>query len=311
MTVQRWSVVVMGVMCGVATAQTPLVPLRWVAEPEKRAAYDLSVRLEVEQREGADEARRMALRQDARVSVWVESLGDDGSASLLGRVSDVRMHWKEGEHEGSSGEIGVEPSDPIGRTLAAIGAAADRSGLRLTIDARGAITGFSGLEGVADALAGQTSLDEGALGALEMGAMASRLAPVFQGDAAGVGEALAGAGARRVGSPWTTKERVDMGSAGALEITTEWTLQDVAEGVARIEGSSRVKALLPDPASPGAPVVRVEKGEGTTIALWSLALGALVSHETEQSLTMVWTLGDLELRQTQTSSSTLRRAEPE
>ncbi len=305
---KRWAGVWAGTICGLAAAQTPLVPLRWTPEPEKSATYDVSVTLNVEQREDEGESRAVELRQDARVSVWVEQLGEDGSASLLGRMSGVRLFWRDRDRQGSWGGVGEEPKSDVDRALAAIGGAATSSGLRVTIDAAGAITGFSGLDGVRDAFEGQTAVDESVLGMLDSVALGSRLAPVFQGDSAGVGDALAGAGARRVGSEWKTTERVGMGSAGTLEITTTWALREVVDGVAVIEGVSSVSALPPDPASPGSPMVRVEKGEGTARAEWDLGAGALRAHETRQALTMVWTLGDLSLRQEQASTSTLRRA---
>lgn len=292
---------------GLAFAQGPLVPLRWAPAAERSETYDVRVEWVVDQREGEGEARRLELRQEARVTVWVDGVGEDGSASLLGRVSDVRIEWRSGETSGTSGGVGETPEDAVGKTLAGICAAAIASGLRVTLDNAGAITGFSGLERARDALAGQEVVDESALGVLDGAAMASRLARVFCADAAGVGEGLAGAGSRRVGSEWRTTERVSMGSAGELEVTTDWALREVAEGEARVEGVSSVAARRAADASPGAPVVTLDGGEGVTRAVWDLSAGALASEETEQTVTMVWTLGDLVLRQEQRYRWTLTR----
>lgn len=294
---------------GTAVAQAAPAPLRWQPEKGKEAAYDVSVEMTVRQQEGDAEGRSLEMRQRARVSLTVEEMGDDGSAALAGRLSGVSLMWKDGDVAASWEEGGAEPSTDAERALAAIGRAAMQDPLRVTIDAAGMLTGMSGFDSARAALDGQVVLDEGALGMFEPVALASRLAPVFQGDAGGAGEHVAGAGARRVGNGWQTTERVSLGSAGALEVTTDWVLKEVLDGVARIEGVSRVEALKPEEPSPGAPVVRVERGAGATTTIWDLSSAAMQSCETEQTLTMVWTLGDLTLRQEQTSKSSVRRAE--
>lgn len=294
---------------GATWAQGPIVPLRWEAEKGKTLAYDVSVEMTVRQKEGEAEPRAMELRQRARVSLTVEDMGEDGSAALTGTISGVSVGWKDGDVEATWEEGGAETGTDAGRALAAIAQGAMQDALRVTIDPQGVISGMSGFEAARAALEEQNALDESTLGMFEPVAMASRLAPMFQGDAGGAGEHVAGAGSRRVGHGWQTTERVGLGSAGALEITTDWVLKEVTDGVALIEGVSRVEALRPQEPSPGAPVVRVEGASGTTRTTWDMTAGALRSCETEQALTMVWTLGDLTLRQEQTSKSMVRRAE--
>ncbi len=158
----------------------------------------------------------------------------------------------------------------------------------------------SGFENVAAALDEQDVFDMTTLGLLANEQMADALGSAFfiEGTA---DKSI------RVGAGWQTEERVNLGPAGAIEITTEWVLKSLDGSSATVTGRPRAAIARPQAADPAAPSVTIEDQSASVEVVWNTEIGRLDSRTSKQAMSTVWTLGPLTLSQKQDTTLTVVR----
>ncbi len=158
----------------------------------------------------------------------------------------------------------------------------------------------SGFENVAAALDEQDVFDMTVLGLLANEQMAEALESAFFIEGTADKQI-------RVGAGWQTEDRVNLGPAGAIEITTEWVFKSLEGSSATVTGRPRAAVARPAAADPAAPSVAIEEQSASIEIMWNAEVGRLDSRASKQSMTTVWTLGPLTLSQKQDTTLTVVR----
>lgn len=269
--------------------------------------YALDLDASITQREG--EARSFDERTDQTITLDLEVVtSDENGAVLDGKVTalDLGAMWggRMYQYEWPKVTADVPLRLPPVIILEKLGEEARDVRVKVRVDlpkdgnpGRVVVSGFGD---VAKALEKQDVFDVTTLGLLADEQMADALAGAFLVEGAS-GKSI------KVGAGWQTEDRVTLGPAGALEITTAWVLSSFEGGVARVQGTPRAAVARPASADPASPSVSLEKQESSIAVRWNAALGRADSRESTQAMTTVWTLGPLTLTQAQDTTLTVTR----
>jgi hypothetical protein len=158
----------------------------------------------------------------------------------------------------------------------------------------------SGFEDVAASLDGQDVFDMTMLGLLANEQMADALESVFFVDGAPDKQI-------RVGTGWQTENRVNLGPAGAIDVTTEWVFKSLDGSSATVTGAPRAAVARPVDADPASPSVAIEEQSSSIEILWNTEVSRVESRTSKQTMTTMWTLGPLKLSQMQDTTLSVTR----
>lgn len=238
---------------------------------------------------GSDAERRERLEQAARVRATVTGVDRAGVATIRLAFDALRAErtaagpdgdpetqsfaWPPAEGEEAGG----------GSPMAAMHQVLAEKGLELEVLPDGTIRKVSGMDAVYAAGDGlEEPLRSRALGLFAPGAVMNNLSAIWRVDP---GERRT---TRRPGDAWAAVQRSPLGQLGTIVMTTRFTLDRVADGVAEITGRPTVALEagegLPDPALP-AP--ELTKHEGAERVRWETA-GRLL--ERERTGATAWTV---------------------
>jgi hypothetical protein len=158
----------------------------------------------------------------------------------------------------------------------------------------------SGFEKVIDALDEQDVFDLTMLGLLANEQMSDALESVFFVDGAPTKQIRAGTG-------WQTEDRVNLGPAGAIGVTTEWVFKSLDGSTATVIGTPRAVVERPVEADPAAPSVAIEAQTASVEIAWNTEVSRVETRTSKQTMTTVWTLGPLTLSQKQDTTLSVTR----
>ncbi|MGP1310127.1 MAG: hypothetical protein ACTS27_08020 [Phycisphaerales bacterium] len=157
----------------------------------------------------------------------------------------------------------------------------------------------SGFEGVVKGLDEQDVFDETVLGLLANQQMSDALAGAFFVE--GVSSPV------RPGTGWETTDRINLGPAGAIDVTTSWVFSSLDNGEATVRGTPRMTVARPAAADPASPTVSLEVEEASIAVAWNASAGRADERTSTQALTTVWTLGPMTLTQQQNTTLKVTR----
>ena len=270
--------------------------------------YEVRAALRLEQRMGDEEPRTTELMQNARVELRVEHVDADGAARIALRVGSLMQRVDDGEDvmlfEFPKVTTEIEPDTERYKAFASVCRAITQIEATLVVNAEGLIASVDGLEGVMRAMGEQDQHDQSVLGVFTARQLAATLQPIFNAD-----RRDAGAPVRRVGDGWQTTETIALGPAGAFEIVTEMRMAALADGMARVAGAPVFAILRPSDADAATPRVRIVNQSGSLQMQWDTRKSMLAARVAMQDIETVWTLGELELTQTQRAATSLTRVE--
>lgn len=266
--------------------------------------YSIGIATNVTQTEGAGQPIALRLEQSLTLDLSVASV-DERGAVLEGSVVGVKLgtDWRGNFYEYAWPQLTTEaPAVPMPPfvLLRLMGERAHESTLRVRVDmpfesTPGRVT-VSGFESPATALENQAVFDMSVLGMMTNEQLGEALTAAFFVEGALDRP-------RRAKTGWQSAERVEMGAAGAIEIATEWAVDQISNRLAKIDGRPRAAVLPPATVDPTAPTVRIADQSGSVLILWDHTRGLLQRREAKQSITTVWTIGAMSLTQKQETTA--------
>lgn len=298
---------VVGVLLGAAaSAQADGFRLRHTPEMGHEHRYDLRVSMRLTQKMAEEPERIVDLEQRARLRLRVERIEPSGVARIALTVDSFSQRYDAGEGEGTmlferpKLTTEIEPDTDEYRAFAGVGGAIAGMEATVLVNAEGRITAVEGLEEIARALGGQDVFDPSLVGVFSGRQLAATLQPVFNAD-----RSEGAAPVRRAGDGWQMVESVPLGPVGAFEIVTEMRVASVDGGVARLEGSPEFAILRPAQADASVARVRIAAQSGGVEMGWDVRRSMLTRRVATQDIETVWTMGQIELRQTQKAETRL------
>ncbi|MBX3353591.1 MAG: hypothetical protein KF684_11720 [Phycisphaeraceae bacterium] len=266
--------------------------------------YSIGIATNVTQTEGEGQPITLRLEQSLTLDLSVASV-DERGAVLEGSVVGVKLgtDWRGNFYEYAWPQLTTEaPAVPMPPfvLLRLMGERARESTLRVRVDmpvdsTPGRVT-VSGFESPATALDNQAVFDMSVLGMMANEQLGEALTSAFFVEGALDRP-------RRAKTGWQSTERVEMGAAGAIEIATEWAVDQISNRLAKIDGRPRAAVLPPAATDPTAPTVRIADQSGSVMILWDHTRGLLQRREAKQSITTVWTIGAMSLTQKQETTA--------
>lgn len=256
-------------------------------------------------------AAESSIVQSGTITLTVAAVRDDGVADVRIRFSDLKLSadTPDGAQQFDSAapaqpadkapEAGADEAASEPSLLSALGNALASAPMSCSIAPDGTVRGLNGYESVI-AVLGKAPAEE------------RWLSGMFMPDALILAieqlVAVEGAtGPRKPGDGWQTTQRTGLGSAGALEVTTDWRLDSIENGIAKIVGEESLDLLVPQQADQSSPRVQLGESSGSSEIAWSVADGALISLRQEQKAATTWSLGELSVEQQQVTTFRLER----
>lgn len=158
----------------------------------------------------------------------------------------------------------------------------------------------TGFEDVATALENQDVFDAMALGMLANEQVSDALEGAFFVEGAS-GKAF------RPGTGWQTEERINLGPAGAIDVTTSWKFESLDGATATVRGTPRASVARPAHADPASPSVGIVEQDATVHVVWDVEASRAAERTSTQRMTTLWALGPLSLTQKQDTTLSVKR----
>ncbi|MCA9312095.1 MAG: hypothetical protein KDA21_12860 [Phycisphaerales bacterium] len=297
-----WSLVLTLVAAGVTAAQTADIKVDF--ETGDSGAYTLARLITLTQQpEGAAPSTR-TINHVAGVTLTVDSISDKGVLSVSLRFNSLMIAMTaDGGPEMTYRGDGDRPAIASDDTLKALGDALRRGRLTYNVSPEGEITTVRGLNEFEAEVAKQETYDRAdLLGFFSEDALPGMLAPLYQADGASKA-------ARTVGRGWQDVETVALPPVAAVDVTTDWRLEAVANNTATMKGTIGFELRTAPNPPEDAPGLALRDAGGTTQLVWDLEKNELLNRVSSQNLTTVWTLGSTTLVQKQTVRIMQMRAE--
>jgi hypothetical protein len=267
-------------------------------EPGRTLAYEVGFELERGLVLGAGRDR---LVQEAGVTLTVDSVDDEGVASVTGA-----FEWVVIDLDRAAFRVRVDSRDIVGDSpnLAEttiremVGMYLD-STFVLTVAPDGTIRGASGLESIENKLAEtQGTLARLAAGRLTLETLAQDLEPVWHADGA-AGRTLA------EGESWTTSRTSPLGAGVGLELRTAWTATAVTDERVEMDGDVTAEISLPEMEQEIPVSFEVTEQEGESSGVWDREAGAMREREAFMSYTVTVSVGEESQSSQRSGRSTL------
>ena len=285
---------------------------------------------------GGDDALSRTV-QSAQLTLKAMRLGDDGSIVVQGRFDRLTAVWRRGETQyeftyvrpkdenkadgaadhpvepnqgarnGAFANVDIVPpaenKEPEKPTDADVFKSAFRvlvsRPFELVVSSEGEITDVVGLGESLRVLATAEGLDSSAFGMFLPPKFAEALEPLWSASGAGA--------VHQLGDSWEQSRAVDLGPAGAIELTTTWAADKLKRQTLNCSGALSITTTKPERVSASQPSVDIAQASGTSSLTWSLADQRLMEWKEDLTLSTRWRLGDIEIKLTQLSKRRLHR----
>lgn len=283
---------------------TDEVSFKPVLREGQEFSYVFGTTLDVVQKIGAAETEHTtSLKCSATADFKVVSVESDGSARLEATFRKASVKAPLGEQE-----MGFDWPSPVplpegAPALQRLGESLRGATISVSIDATGQAVVTGGFEKFAEAASLVDFPDERYKGFFTPDSFASLLTPLFRVDGAG-------AVPRAVGRGWQTSETVPLPPAGAIEVTTDFQVQESDPDSATYFGD--ITLSLKRPADPAADVATVSLKDGSgggTKGVFNKRQRLLGYRKQSLTIYTQWTLGDARVEQSQFSGSIVRLAD--
>lgn len=287
-----WTVLATWVMAAGVLAQSVEIALD-LAEGET-SQYRLARMITLTQQREGGEATSRQVNQVAAVKLTVDSISDAGTRSMSLRFDTLvlAITSENTEMRYSNNGNSVTASD---ETLRELGDALYGGTLTYMVSPEGDVTTVRGLKAFEDAVADQETYDGlDVLGFFSEDALAGMLEPLYKAD--GAMKAT-----RAVGRGWQDVETVALPPVAAMDVTTDWKVEQVLPGKATMKGTIEFDLRTAPNPPEGSPALELRDASGTTQMIWDTSKDELINRVSTQELTTVWSLGDMSLIQKQTS----------
>lgn len=283
---------------GVAFGQAD-VSFKPVLKPGAEFTYSIAMAADVSQQVGEEQPQVTPARASAHIKMKVLEVAADGSAKLEGSFVKASVQAPIGEQqvgfEWPSAALPAEapPVMRLGETL-------EKATLAIDVDPNGKVTVSSGLDSFEGAAGKIDAPDDRHMGFFTLEKMSNALTPIFEVDGAGKAP-------RQVGKGWQTNVTVAMPPAGALDITTDFVVNDADSDVVNAFGQYAFALKRPENPAEGVASVELDpESAGGCKLVYDRHRMLLQHRKSSYALVTVWTLGDTRIRQRQVSILTAR-----
>lgn len=257
---------------------------------------DLTVRLDVG-----------SVRADGTTEVAVE-IQSLALASESGGVERTFVHPAEatngGEGDADAGGGATDPERPSAMDI--VGKALILSKPRIVINREGGVGEILGLDNLAEVMVAAARADR-TVSAVELSmwgpeSLREIVLPVFQPSAPESPARVLGPGDR-----WTVRRTAELASLGSLVIDEAWTLGSSGDGAASASGVVTVTPMPPRGLVSAAPALDLGASSGAASLSWDASAGSLRSFSRALDITITLNLGDIRVKQVQTSATSINR----
>jgi len=288
-------------------------------EQGRTLTYDISRTLRVEQAPstppGGDEAfgtpAVSSTTIDFAVRLDVGSVRADGTTEVAVEIQSLQLAIESGgvkrsfSHPSEATDAdGAEPERPFAIDM--VGRALVVSKPRIVINREGGVSEILGLDNLEEVITAAAKLDRTA-SAVELSmwgpeSFRELLLPVFQPSAPESPTRVLSAGDR-----WTVRRSADLTSLGSLVIDEAWTI-GAADGVSgTATGVVTVTPMPPRGIVSAAPTIEFGASSGGASLSWDTSAGSLTSFSRSLDITMTLNLGDIRVKQAQSSATSINR----
>lgn len=270
-------------------------------EQGKSFAYRTRMELRVEQSLPQAALAEQVLTYDITTRFTVQSVEEDGSATLAMRVTAAKISVTDGEDE-----VVVElPSErEEGEEFAsAFHAALANTVVTMVVSPEGEMGNVLGADAYLAALEASDVSDPRLVGFLTADQIVDTFQPLF------TIEELNGK-PRRVGTAWSTLKEVELPPVAVLDMTYNWKFQGVLDALSTLTASVETTIRRPNTPDPARPTVVIEGSSGNVVTQWNRDLQAVTRRISTLRLDTQWALGDLQVGMKQLSVLRIER-EPE
>lgn len=270
--------------------------------------YELRYARDYSEQMGEDEStlQTMSENHTIRFTTTVATIARDGSAIVEARIDFVSSRVETADGPTS---VVYDLTEPVAEDAQLEGV--DRlipvlmkTVVFLGVDANGNVTNVTGLDPALAILADSETPDR-LLAVLSPETLGVNMSKLF--NAEGGVEHSRNAEAEKIGA-WSTLEEIALGGSGRMLISRVWEPKASADGTTiEANGSYALTVESPETPNDAAPTVDVARHTGTGRLLWR-AGGGLEYLTSSEDLALILTLGASEVRSTQTSTTSIRRA---
>lgn len=259
-----------------------------------RSRMDLRVTQSMPQAELAEQM----LVYDLTTRFTVQTVEDDGSATLAMRVTSGRIRVADGDEEfvvvlEADREEDAEFDSPYAAALA-------NTVVTMVVSPIGEITSVLGAEAYLAALQESEISDERLLSFLTAEQIADTFEPLF------TIEELNGR-PRRVGTGWGTSREIQLPPVAILDLAYNWRLEGMLDGLATMVARVETTVRRPNTPDPARPTVVIEGSGGNVVTQWDSELKAVTRRISTLRMDTQWALGDLQVGQKQQSTLRIER----
>lgn len=260
-------------------------------------AYRTRMELRIEQQQLEDEPEEQLLSYDVTTKFTVRGVEDDGTATVMVRVTEATIGITDGEdqtqYEFRSLADGEEYATPFA-------AAVIETVVTMMVSPTGEITGILGAEAYEASLNATEDADPRLLGFFAPEQFSDIFEPLF------TIEELNGK-PRRVGTGWATTREVELPPVAILDLNYNWRFGGMMEGVATLNSSIETTVRRPSTPDPARPTVVLEDSSGNVLTQWDQELKAVTRRISTLSMKTQWALGEMQVNLDQTSVVRIER----
>jgi hypothetical protein len=297
-------VIVAAILLSPATALAQSeVPLKPVLKQGDEFAYSIGMVLDVSQKMGEGQpAQITSLKAGSQIRMKVLEVSADGSAKLEGHFERAMVQAPIGDQKvGFEWPAAALPDDAA--PVAKLGDTLEKATLSIEVDAEGNASVVSGLEKFADAASKIDLPDDRYQGFFTNEKLGNALTPIFKLD--GAWKAT-----RVVGKGWQTTETIALPPAGAIEMVSDFVVVDADSDV--VNCGAQIAMSLKRPENPADDVATVSlepTSTGATKIVYNRHRMLLQFRKAGMTIDTKWSLGGVNVEQTQVSVLNLRLVE--
>ncbi len=271
--------------------------------PGRSMTYRITSEMVVDQKSGEAKPESSRVFCISNVKITITSVEADGSAKADLIIQNVKVDAPfEGRAMGYEWPTAILPEHaPVYETLGKVLCGCK---VRLGIDPGGAVSVEGGMDEYLEAVGKADRPRDRLLAIFEPARLGALLTPIFSADGSGDGE-------RAVGKGWQTTETISHAPVAAIEITTNWSVEEADQNTAQYAGKPTIEVLRPAEARDGVAALELGSYEGKTTGVWDLRNKWLRRRDSSLAIETRWTLGESTLTQNQRWASRLEILEAE
>jgi hypothetical protein len=264
----------------------------------RQMTYEINQNWTIEQRDTPQgDPRTFKSDVGAMVVLKVVDVDDQGNARVSARFTSFSTRYED-QTGPTSVAFDMKPdANPVG--LATLEKPLGETTFMFSVNAEGKASDFSGGDDFFAALGQNEQATVELFGFFRPNMMGDVFTQVFSCDG--------GIGAHETGDTWQDSRRIQMGSAGAIEVTTNSTLGIAQGDFAAISGTTSFDLYVPRERGENAPVISLGESGGEVLTRWDTNKGGLIGRSANHELVIDGAVGDNRTVQWQRAETRIER----